>query len=169
MSRDSSSQDPPFIRRDPADQSESSASLPEANYLSSLLESGQAPGYQQGAFPTPVPAWVLDNPRPTLESASHQAIPLQIPLHSQTSATSLNSSSRLAGSILDSAQSHTETVQSIPNRVNCGECLTQNEEQPLENALYPGPMSVAAGGYLTGPMQPHSHRKSLPRRGSGIG
>lgn len=41
------------------------------------------------------------------------------------------------------------------------DCFTFIHNSGREVALYPGPMSVATGGYLAGPMHPNSQRKEI--------
>lgn len=102
MSGDSSSQDPSFILRPPADQSEKSPPLhSEADYLSTLLESGHAPGYQQGAFPTPATVSPFNSPRSNLEGDFQPEQSFRIPLRQQNSAASLDPNTSIAGSSLD--------------------------------------------------------------------
>lgn len=131
----------------------------EADYLSTLLESGHAPGYQQGAFPTPATVSPFNSPRSNLEGDSQPAQSFRIPLRQQNSAASLDPNTSLAGSNLDpEASLPGQSAQPSSDNLNREERLTETEPSGLEITLYPGPMSVAAGGYIAGPMPPNSHQ-----------
>lgn len=99
----------------------------KADYLSTLPEPGHAPGYQQGAFPTP--ATVLPfNSRLTLEEDSRPAESFRIPLRQQHSAASLDPNTSLAGSNLDpDASLPGQSAQPSSDNLNREERLTEIE------------------------------------------
>ncbi|KAJ5595063.1 uncharacterized protein N7459_001271 [Penicillium hispanicum] len=128
----SSSQDHSFHRRNQRDLTKDPASHTEAGYLSTLIESVQAPNFQPGAFPVPASSWPFNSAVPALENDSHPTQAFPVPLHQQHSTTSLHSSSSLPTPLLDLDTSlSTQSDQpSFDESVNCKQQLTAEPARP---------------------------------------
>lgn len=100
----------------------------EADYLSTLLESGHALGYQQGAFPTPATVSPFNSPRSNLEGDSQPAPSFPNTLRQRNSAASLDPNTGLAGSNLDpDASLPGQSAQPSSDNLNREERLTETE------------------------------------------
>lgn len=126
---DSSSPDSSFHRRTRADYSRGLTSHSEGGYLSSLSEAAQAPDYQQGAFPIPATSWPLNSPVLALQNESQSAPTFPFQLHQQNSQISLNSSTSVPGTLLDSNTPPSGQSAYSGNSGNCREHLTTEQIQ----------------------------------------
>lgn len=101
-SRDSSSQDPSFYRRNSTQQPSSPASDSRLGFLSPFVKSEQAPDYQSDAA-IPPSTWPYSSSVPTLPSDFQSAHTFQNPPHERNSTTSLSPNISFHTPYLDSA------------------------------------------------------------------
>lgn len=138
--RNSSSHHSPSDHRCNSNLLAAPASFPEFDFLSSVFESVQAPGYQQqeqqqGSFPSSDSSWRFHSPVQSLGNVGQSTQSFPIPLYPDISSLSLNSGVSLAGTILDpdTPLQSLEDEQSF-NSVNREEQLTDENPQSVLNA-----------------------------------
>lgn len=139
-SRDSSSHQSPSDHRSQSNLPAAPASFPEFDFLSSVFESVQAPGYQQqdhqqGSFPSSDSSWRLHSPVQSLGNDVQFTQSFPVSFHPDISSLSLNSSGRLSGTILDpDTPLQSLEDEQIFNSVNREEQLTDDNPQSVANA-----------------------------------
>ncbi|KAJ5983950.1 hypothetical protein N7481_006049 [Penicillium waksmanii] len=154
----SHSQDSSIYSRDQEGLPKDSASQLNTGFIS-LIESAQAPSYQQG-FPTQTTTWSFNAPAPALENHPEPSHNFSTSLQrSHNSTASLDSSVNIPSSILHpNTPLAGQSDQSSFDIVGREEQLTDDQGSGLGITSYP--MSVASETYFAGPMQPHSQRKT---------